>query len=76
MADLVRTHVSAIGPTPALREAASAASVSEQVEFIDADTAARRHWDIVLTTSPDGVSEPWRRHAERVVFANFSERSG
>lgn len=52
MADLVRTHVSIIGPATALREAAAAASVSEQVEFLDAHAAVRRHWDIVLTTSP------------------------
>ena len=76
MADLARTHVSIIGPAPALREAAAAASVLEQVEFLDANAALGRDWDIVLTTSADGANEPWRSHAERVVFADFGGRPG
>jgi hypothetical protein len=72
LADLARTKVSVVGPNLELQSAAAAAGVSGQVALVDADTAAGREWDIVLTTARDGVSEPWRHRARRVVFADFA----
>lgn len=71
LVDLVRTELSVIGPNPALRAAAAAASISEQVTLIETDAAVGRNWDIVLTTIADAENEPWRRSARRVVFADF-----
>jgi hypothetical protein len=48
-----------------------AASVQDQMTFVETNAAAEGAWDIVLTTSPDGANEPWRRGAERVVFVDF-----
>ena len=71
LADLMRTRVTVIGPAPALRAAAAAASVLDQLAFIDTDAAARQDWDIVLTVSADAANEPWRARAGRVLFADF-----
>jgi Glycosyl transferases group 1 len=73
LADLMRVRVTVIEPAPALRAAAAAASVLDQLAFIDADAAARQDWDIVLTASADGADEPWRRRAGRVWFAEFGD---
>jgi hypothetical protein len=71
LADLVRTQVSVVGPNPALRASMAMASVSGQVALVERDAAIARDWDIVLTTSTDAASEPWRSRARRVVFADF-----
>ena len=76
LADLVRTQVSVVGPNPALRAAMAAASVSGQVALLEAEAAMGRDWDIVLTTAADAESEPWRRRARRVVFADFGQAGG
>ena len=76
LADLMRTRVTVIEPAPALRAAAAAASVLNQLAFIDADAAARQDWDIVLTASADAANEPWRRRAGRVLFAEFADGKG
>ena len=72
LVDLTRTRVTVVEPAPALRAAAAAASVLAQLAFIDADTAARQNWDIVLTASADAADEPWRRRAG-VLFADFGD---
>ncbi len=71
MADLARCRMAVVDPTQALRAAVSAASLSDQVEFVEAATAVRRNWDIVLTTSPQGTNEPWRGRAGQVLFVAF-----
>jgi hypothetical protein len=73
LADLVRTRVSVVGPAPALRAAAASASVLEQVAFVETDAAMHQDWDMLLTTSLDGASEPWRSRAANVIFADFGE---
>jgi hypothetical protein len=73
LADLVRTRVSVIGPAPALYAAAASASVLEQVAFVETDAAMHQDWDMLLTTSLDGASEPWRSRAANVIFADFGE---
>jgi hypothetical protein len=73
--DLVRLRVTIIGPAPDLRAAASAASVLDQMDFIDADAALSRTWDIVLTASANAANQPWRARAARVMFADFSDAS-
>ena len=75
VADLVRTRVSTIASASALRADLARASILRQVEFVEADAAVMRDWDIVLTTSSDGVNEPWRSRAGRVVFAEFGNSS-
>ncbi|HTI84566.1 MAG TPA: glycosyltransferase [Acetobacteraceae bacterium] len=72
LADLVRTQVSVIGPNPALCAALAAASISGQVAMVEIARAMERDWDIVLTTTADAASEPWRRRGRRVVFADFA----
>ena len=76
LADLDAHSVTVIEPAPALRAAAAAASVLDQLAFIDADAAARQDWDIVLTASTDATNEPWRRRAGRVLFAEFGDGTG
>ena len=76
VADLVRTRVSMIASASAPRADLARASVLQQIEFVEAGAAVMRSWDIVLTTSPDGANEPWRKDAERVVFAEFRNSSG
>jgi hypothetical protein len=76
LADLIRLRVTVIEPTPALRAAAAAASVLDQLAFIDADAAARQSWDIVLSASADGANEPWRSGAGRVIYAEFEGETG
>ena len=71
LADLVRTQVSVIGPNPALHTALGTASMSGQVTMVEIAQAMERDWDIVLTTTTDSASEPWRRRGRRVVFADF-----
>ncbi len=71
IADLVRLRLTVIGPAPELRAAAAAASMLDQLAFIDADAAAGQNWDIVLTASADAANEPWRSSAGRVMFADF-----
>jgi hypothetical protein len=75
VADLVRTRVSVIASTSSLRTDLARASLLQQIEFIAADVAVRRDWDIVLTTSSHGTNEPWRNRASRVVFADFGAGS-
>lgn len=71
LADLVRIQVAVIGPHPALRTALAAASMSGQVSIVDTAHAMERDWDLVLTTTTDAASEPWRHRGRRVVFADF-----
>ena len=75
VADLVRTRISVIASASTLRADLARASMLQQVELIEAEAAVMRDWDIVLTTSSDGVNEPWRRRAGRVVFAEFGNSS-
>ncbi len=71
LTDLVRTQVSVIGPNPSLGMALAAASMSGQVATVEIAQAMERDWDIVLTTTTDAASEPWRQRGRRVLFADF-----
>ena len=76
LADLGRTQVSVIAPNPDLRAATADTSISGQVALVETGAAIGRDWDIVLTTAVNAESEPWRRRARRVVFADFNQARG